>query len=129
MIRGELAERLPKYIGGIVSGLGGHLVAANGPPDHVHLAVILPPQGAQMDSVRAVKAGSSKWIHQTFPGLEKFAWQDGYAAFTVSHSGLPRLVEYIERQREHHKKLGFREELVALLKRHGIEYDERYVVG
>ena len=59
--------------------------------------------------------------------MRDFAWQDGYAAFSVSHSVLPRVVGYIETQNEHHRKLSFKEELTVLLKRHGIEYDERYL--
>jgi len=126
-IGGELRERLPEYIGGIVRNLEGHLVAANGPEDHIHLAAVTSPKLAVMEFVKRIKANSSGWIHKEFPGLSEFAWQDGYAAFSVSRSVLPRVVQYIEAQREHHRKTTFKEELIALLKRHGVEYDERYV--
>lgn len=99
----------------------------NGPADHIHLAVSLDPSLSLAEFVRTVKAGSSKWTHQTFPQLEQFAWQDGYAAFTVSHSVMGKVVEYIKNQREHHIKLSFEEELAQFFEKHGITYDRRYV--
>ena len=74
-----------------------------------------------------MKGGSSAWIHDTFADLQDFGWQDGYGAFTVSKSGLPELTKYIENQREHHRTRTFQEEYLALLIRHEIEYDERYL--
>ena len=123
----DMGPRLVEYIGGIVRRHEGRLIACNGPKDHLHLAAILGPKFALMDVVKEVKRGSSKWIHEEFDNLRDFAWQDGYAAFSVSHSVLPRVVGYIETQNEHHRKLSFKEELTVLLKRHGIEYDERYL--
>jgi REP element-mobilizing transposase RayT len=77
--------------------------------------------------VRNIKTDSSKWIHETFPELAGFHWQDGYAAFSVSHSQLGMVRAYIARQKEHHKKQSFQDELRELLRRHGIEFDERYL--
>ena len=74
-----------------------------------------------------MKGGSSAWIHQTFPNLKGFAWQDGYGAFTVSKSSLPDVRAYVLGQREHHRTRTFQEEYLAFLKRHEIEYDERYL--
>ncbi len=68
-----------------------------------------------------------RWIHDTFPDLSQFAWQDGYGAFTVSKSGVPDVTVYIENQREHHRTRTYQEEYRALLDRHGIEFDERYI--
>ena len=76
-----------------------------------------------------LKGGSSRWIHETFATLTDFSWQDGYGAFSVSRSQLPDVERYIATQREHHRKRTFQEELRALLERHGIEYDERYMWG
>ena len=75
--------------------------------------------------MRKIKGGSSLWVHDTL--RRPFAWQDGYAAFSVGQSGLDDLRAYIRRQKEHHKTVGFKEELVVFLKKHGIEYDERYL--
>lgn len=121
--------RLCEYKAGIIRSLKSTLHIANGPVDHIHMLVSLDPSTSLAEFVRTVKASSSKWVHQTFPQLEEFAWQDGYAAFTVSHSGMEKVAAYIRGQQEHHKKLSFREELVQFLKKHGIEYDERYVTG
>ena len=81
-----------------------------------------PSKAAQL-----IKGGSSKWIHDTFAHLAAFAWQDGYGAFTVSKSNVPTVTEYILKQREHHATKSFEEELVELLRRHEIEYDEKYL--
>jgi putative transposase len=117
------------YKAGIIRSLKSTLHIANGPADHVHMLVSLDPSTSLAELVRTVKASSSKWVHQTFPQLERFAWQDGYAAFTVSHSGLDKVVAYIQNQQEHHKKLSFEEELVQFLQKHGVKYDERYIAG
>jgi putative transposase len=78
-------------------------------------------------AVQLIKGGSSMWMKSEFPGKRGFAWQDGYAAFSVSKSVLPEVIEYIQNQREHHRAKTFEEEYVAFLKKHEIDYDERYV--
>jgi hypothetical protein len=77
--------------------------------------------------VRAVKANSSRWIHERWPELKAFAWQQGYGAFSVSHSAMAQVEKYIREQEEHHHRLSFEEEFLALLKRHNIEFDEHYL--
>ncbi len=129
MVDAELRPRLIEYIGGIVCSLDGKLIRAGGPADHLHLAVSMASQPSVADLVRDVKANSSKWIHQTFDNMGDFAWQDGYAAFSVSHSGMGRVMDYIRQQDEHHRRLSFDEELIALLKRHEVVFDERYIVA
>ena len=99
----------------------------NGPEDHVHLLGIFSPKAAVSEQIRDIKALSSGWVHDTFATLKSFAWQEGYSAFSVSKSAAPTVVRYIEDQREHHKKLTFKEELIALLEKHGIKYDRKYV--
>lgn len=79
------------------------------------------------DTVRDMKSNSSRWIHETFSNLRGFAWQTGYGAFTVSRSNLGEVRGYIANQPEHHRVRTFEEEFVAFLKRHEIEYDERYL--
>ncbi|MBM4037342.1 MAG: IS200/IS605 family transposase [Planctomycetes bacterium] len=121
--------RVGPYIGGIVRELGGQMLAANGAPDHIHIAVQGTPTVPVADLVRVIKANSSKWIHETFPGLAPFAWQEGYAAFSVSASVMPKVLDYIRGQQQHHQKADFKQEFIVLLKKHGIPYDERFVWG
>ncbi|MEO2088356.1 MAG: IS200/IS605 family transposase [Gemmataceae bacterium] len=122
-----IAPRLYDYMGGITRGLGGQLLAAGGIPDHVHLLVRLGATRAVADVLRDLKAGSSKWVHDHLPDLAAFGWQIGYGAFAVSVFNLPEVKAYIKNQEEHHRTRTFRQEFVALLDRHGIEYDERYL--
>jgi REP element-mobilizing transposase RayT len=126
-ITSAIEEELYKYLAGIVRGMGGSCVAVNGMPDHVHLLIILPPKIALSDALREIKANSSKWLHETKPGLAKFAWQDGFAAFTVSKSAVESVSEYIRNQKTHHSGRDFKAELLELLARHEVEYDERYI--
>jgi len=125
-------ERLTKccrYMGGIVRNLKATLLEADGAADHVHLVTLVPPVVPISEFLKQVKGASSQWIHETFAELRDFWWQDGYAAFTVSKSALPDVLSYVRNQAEHHRKMSFEEELIALLDRHGVEYDSRYVLG
>jgi REP element-mobilizing transposase RayT len=124
LIRPEWKPRLLGYVGGIVREDGGHLIASNAMPDHVHLLMTVPVTKTVADILRLVKTNSSRWVHDTWPELRHFAWQTGYGAFSVSRSNLETVEAYIANQEEHHRKLTFQEEFVALLKRHGIDYDE-----
>ncbi len=96
-------------------------------PDHVHLLVLLSKQVARADLLREMKSASSKWIHDTFSKQRGFAWQAGYGAFAVSHSHLPDVTRYIANQSQHHRVRSYREEFIALLTKHEIEFDERYL--
>jgi REP element-mobilizing transposase RayT len=93
------------------------------------LLIRVPPKLALSDVLRSVKAGSAKWMNDNVARNREFDWQDGFAAFSVSHSLLSRVGEYVENQEEHHRRKNFREELMSLLKRHGIDFDERYLPG
>jgi putative transposase len=119
--------RLCEYLGGAVRGEGGTALIVNGMPDHIHILTRLRQDAALSDVLRAIKANSSGWVHDTFPELSGFAWQSGYGAFTVSASQADKVHHYIERQLEHHRRRTFQEEFVAFLKAHGIEYDEQYL--
>jgi len=123
----DLQPRMFDYIGGIIANENGRLLAAGGVADHVHLLVFLSPQKALSDVMRVVKTNSSKWVHQTFADHGDFGWQDGYGAFTVSASAVARVKDYIAAQPDHHRRVTFQEEFLALLERHGIEFDERYL--
>jgi REP element-mobilizing transposase RayT len=113
-----------EYLGGLVRDEGGISLIVNGVADHVHLLVKLRQDKALSEVLRAIKAGSSGWIHRKFPGHEHFAWQTGYGAFTVSQSQVKRAREYIARQEEHHRNKPFRQELLEFLKAHEIDYNE-----
>jgi putative transposase len=126
LITPQVRQRLHAYMGGIVRSIDGIALAIDGPADHVHLLVKTPATAAMADAVRIVKANSSRWVHETFPRAE-FGWQTGYGAFSVSHSGVEAVRESIAGQEEHHKSVSFQEEFVAFLRRHGMEYDERFI--
>jgi REP element-mobilizing transposase RayT len=125
-IRPAWASRLHEYVGGIIAGRGGVLVAAGGMPDHIHLLVSLGREWSLADLLRDVKAGTSKWVHDNFPEDHAFACQAGYGAFSVSVSNLAQVKRYRE-QAEHHRRISYQDEFRALLRKHGLEWDERYV--
>lgn len=112
------------YLGGIVRELDGKAVIAGGMPDHVHMLVRMPNGIGISDLMRVVKTNSSRRMRQR---RRDFGWQTGFAAFSVSMLVLPEVTRYIRDQGKHHRKMTFQQELVALLKKHAIEYDERYI--
>ena len=91
------------------------------------MMVGLPPSISVAEAVRKIKGSSSRWIHESFADRSRFAWQRGYGAFAVSKSNLERVVGYIERQKSHHKRQSLQTEFIQLLRRHGLEVDERYL--
>lgn len=128
-IRLEIEQSVWSFIGGIAREHKMTALQVGGVEDHIHALVMAPPTIAPFDIAKYLKGESSLWIHKTFSGLTRFSWQDGYAAFTVSKSNIPRVVQYIKNQRAHHRRKTFREEYLALLRANGIDYDERYVWG
>jgi len=122
-----VTERLYPYLGGIIRTEKGTLFDAGGVENHVHLYLRWRTDESIAALVRAVKSRSSLWIHQTFPALGEFAWQEGYSVFTVSKSQEPAVKRYIATQAEHHRTEDFRSELLRLLRAHEVEFDERYV--
>jgi REP element-mobilizing transposase RayT len=127
LIDAALRDRLHEYMGGIVRDEKGRLLTAGGTPDHVHLLLSLHPQKGLSDILRQIKASSSRWMHETVASLRDFAWQDGYGAFTASYSSLAQVKQYIANQEQHHRRVSFQEEFVEFLRRHEIQYDERYI--
>ncbi len=122
----EWRSRLHQYLGGEVKGLGGIPQAIGGVADHVHLLVGLKATHCLADFMRELKKQASVWVH-TEIGVPGFAWQEGYAAFTVSPNSRKGVRGYIGNQDEHHRQRTFREELIEMLQRAGVEYDERYL--
>ena len=118
--------RLHACLGGVVRNVEGIPEAIGGVADHVHLLIGLRATACLADVVRDVKAVSSRWVHEE-TGDPGFSWQEGYGAFTVSASQRDVVREYIARQEEHHRKRTFQEEYLELLKRSGVEFDDRYL--
>ncbi|MCP4644543.1 MAG: IS200/IS605 family transposase [bacterium] len=125
----EVRERLWPYMGGIVRENQWLPLCVGGTADHAHILLLLPTKVAVADAIQRIKGVSSKWLSDTMPGLEQFAWQQGYGAFSVSISHKDDTVAYIERQDEHHRTRTFKEEYLEFLRKHEIEWDERYVWG
>jgi len=123
----DIEERIWSYLGGIANENKMTPLKIGGVEDHVHLVMGVHPTVAISQGLKLLKTGSSGWVRNTFPGMKGFGWQDGYAAFAVSKSLLPEVIAYVENQREHHKTRTFQEEYLAFLRKHEIEYDERYV--
>ena len=123
----DVQERLYQYMARIAENEFGEALVIGGIEDHLHGLVRLRSAVALATAMRKWKSLSSRWIHDTFPNLATFAWQQGYAAFSVSKSAVGEVCEYIRRQAEHHHRKTFEEEFVEFLKRHEIDYDPRYV--
>jgi REP element-mobilizing transposase RayT len=124
---GDLQPRMFAYLGGILRELRGTALQVGGMLDHVHILCSLPPTISISKALQVIKANSSGWLHETWPERRAFAWQAGYGAFSVSRSSCDSVQRYIVNQQEHHRRLTFKEEFIRLLKKHGIEYDERYL--
>ena len=127
VITPELAQRLWPFMGGIARQHKIKAIEIGGVADHVHLLLSLPSTLAIAKALQLIKGGSSKWVHETFPEHRLFGWQEKYGAFSVSVSRLDNIVRYIQGQEGHHRKMTFQEEFISLLKKHHIEYDERYL--
>ena len=126
--RGDLIPdppRLWQYVGGIARQKQILLLAAGGTANHLHLLFSLPPTMTLAKVVQELKGNTSRWLNER----SRFAWQEGYSAFSVSQSQRKTAVDYIDRQAEHHAKWSFEQEFLTLLKKSGIAYDPRFVLG
>ena len=119
-------SRLHEYLGGTIRGLGGHPECIGGVRDHVHILAGFNAVHSLAEIMRELKKTSSTWVHQEM-NLHSFAWQEGYAAFTVSAPARDAVRNYISNQEEHHRIKTFREELLEMLNRSGVEYDVKYL--
>ncbi len=126
-ITSDVADRLYPYIGGIVRAEKGVLFDINGVDDHIHLYLRWRTDESISNLIRTIKARASRWIHDSFPNLTAFAWQEGYSVFTVSKSQELAVKKYIASQHEHHRKEDFKTELLRLFRAHKIEFEEKYV--
>ncbi|MEE9310930.1 MAG: IS200/IS605 family transposase [Planctomycetota bacterium] len=123
----DIRENVYGYIGGIIRGIGGSLIKIGGVEDHVHILCSLKADVSVAEAVRKIKSNASKWIKREFLTKDSFAWQGGYAAFTVSKSQQAIVENYIENQEEHHRQKSFKEELIGFLKVNDLPYEEQYL--
>jgi len=121
----DLRERLWPYLGGIAKQNKMKPLAVGGAADHVHMLIALPAALSVAKAIQLLKGNSSKWIHEAFPKMRSFEWQEGYGAFSIGVSGIETTVGYIRNQTENHRNRAFREEFLAMLRKHGLDYDER----
>ncbi len=127
MIADDWRDDLFAYIGGTVKDHKAVVLKAGGVEDHIHLLAKFHPQFAIASTIKLLKSNSSKWINENSKTRSTFRWQPGYGAFSVSQSMTESVRQYIATQREHHRKRTFRDEYLAMLEKHQIKFDPRYV--
>ena len=127
-IRPTWKDELYKYITGIVQNNKHKLIAINGHFNHIHVLVGYKPHQLIPNLLQDIKSASSKWINKQQFVRGKFQWQEGYGAFSYSHSQIDTVVKYIQNQEEHHRTKSFREEYLDFLKRFNVSHDERYIL-
>ncbi len=120
-------EELYKYISGIVKNKEQKMLAINGMPDHIHILLGMKPSCCLSDLIREIKKSSNDFINQKNLSKHKFQWQEGYGAFSYSHSNLDNVIGYIQNQKEHHKKKTFKEEYIDFLTKFEIEFKNEYL--
>ena len=119
--------RVHSYIGQLINSTGCQTLCVGGVSDHVHVLCLLSRNETVAHLVEEIKRNSSRWIKTVSPDSREFSWQGGYAAFSVSQSVLEKSLDYVRHQKEHHKKVSFRDEYIQFLKLYNIEFNEQYV--
>ncbi|MCC6675581.1 MAG: IS200/IS605 family transposase [Phycisphaerales bacterium] len=127
-ISSDIAPRLYAYLGGIARARQCTIARAGGVEDHIHLLAAMHPACALADLIRDLKANSSRWMHDE-ARVPTFAWQTGYAAFSVSRSNIDAVSTYIDSQPDHHARRSYQDELIDFLRRHGVDFDERHLLN
>lgn len=123
----EIEPHLYAYLGGVAKHHQSRLLMAGGTMNHVHLLVSQSKNIALSDLLEEIKKSSSRWIKTQGASLTDFHWQDGYAAFSIGASQIPTVKAYLARQKQHHQRRTFQEELREFLEKYGIEYNEKYL--
>ena len=118
---------LYKYITGIITNKDQKLLAINGVPDHIHILIGMKPSCCLSDLVREVKKASNEFVNKKGLSRSGVEWQEGYGAFSYSHSALDNVIQYIQNQKEHHKKLSFKDEYKEFLMKYRIEHKDEYL--
>ncbi|HEY6242513.1 MAG TPA: IS200/IS605 family transposase [Pyrinomonadaceae bacterium] len=127
LITPDFKEELHKYITGIITKQDQKLIRINSMPDHLHILTGVKPAMALANLVRDIKSDSSEWINRKKLARGKFAWQEGYGAFSYGHSQLDTIVRYIMNQEQHHSRRSFKDEYLTLLRKFEIDFNEEYV--
>ena len=127
LLHSSFRERIFEYMGGILTEMKHKSLIVNGMPDHVHMLIGLNPNISISETVHSVKRSTSLLINNEKLCRVKFAWQEGYGAFTYGRSQLNDVYHYVKNQEKHHKRLSFKEEYVAFLKKFEVDYDERFL--
>lgn len=127
LINPEWENELYKYITGIVQNKGQKMLAINGMPDHIHMLIGMKPSCCLSDLVREVKKSSNSFIKEKRFTPFAFSWQEGFGGFSYGHSQLPAIIDYISKQKEHHKKRSFRDEYEGFLKKYNVEFQDEYL--
>lgn len=127
LILPELEDELYAYICGACKNRNHTVMAIGGISDHVHLLISMHPSEGISTLVQAIKAQSSKWMHEK-NALPCFAWQAGYAAFSYSKSMLPQVIKYISNQKEHHKQQNFDDEMLSIAVKSGMDFNPEYLL-
>jgi putative transposase len=127
LIKPDWEEKLYKFISGLLTNKGQKLLRVNGMPDHVHILIGMKPDYNLSDLVREIKKSSNKFIKDSGFTKFNFSWQTGYGAFSVSPSQLDKVINYIKKQKEHHRKRSFKEEYLEFLEKYQIEYKPDYL--
>mgnify|MGYP001595760660 FL=1 len=125
----SLRERLYPYMCGIARENGLKVLCIGGTDNHIHILLSLDSTTSIAKAIQLIKGGSSKWIHETFPELRPFSWQEGYGAFSIGISNVDETKKYIENQEKHHSKESFRDEYLKFLRKNNIDFDEKYLWG
>ena len=120
----EVANQLWPYLGGVARESKMKALQVGGVEDHVHILLSLPSTIPIAKALQIMKGNSSKWLHETFTHLRGFSWQEGYGAFSIGISGVDDTIAYIKNQASHHKRITFVQEFEAILKKHGMEFEE-----
>jgi REP element-mobilizing transposase RayT len=127
LIKAEFKEELYKYIIGIIRNQNQKLIAINGMPDHIHILIGLRPSMCLADLVREIKADSSNFVNRKKFVHGRFRWQEGYGAFSYSHSQIGTVTRYIGNQEKHHQRQSFKDEYQTLLRKFDIAFEDKYV--
>lgn len=128
LVHSDIEQRVWAYIGGIARAHDMTALQVGGIENHAHALILAKPVVSPSSIAQHLKAESSKCIHLEFPNMLKFGWQDGYGVFSVSKSKVPNVIEYIKNQCKHHERETFEAEYERLMKLHGVDYDERYLL-
>ena len=127
LIRKEWKNELYQYITGIIQNNKHKLLIINGMPDHIHILIGFRTHQSIADLLKDIKQSSSLWINERKLAKGRFAWQEGYGAFSYGHSQLPQIIDYIKEQETHHQKRTFLEEYQQFLKLYEVDFDTQYI--